>query len=218
MFTGLIQALGTLASRQGGRLTIRADFAPDLAIGESVAINGVCLTVVSRTTTDFAVDVSPTTFALTSAGSWQPGDKLNLERALALGDRLGGHIVSGHVDGVGKLLRKEPLGNSTKLWFEISAALAATCIPLGSIAVDGVSLTLNEVEGKSFSVTIIPQTARKTTLGSLSPGAAINLETDVIGKYVQRLVDPYLPKHEQKMTSEGISWSKLAEAGFVSQT
>ncbi len=198
-------------------MTIRAAFASDLAIGESVAIGGICLTATSRTGSEFGVDVSPTTLSLTVAGDWRPGDRLNLERALAVGDRLGGHIVSGHVDGVARLARKEALGNSTKLWFDLPEELARVCLPLGSIAVDGVSLTLNEVERTRFSVTIIPETSRKTTLGELAPGSPVNIETDVIGKYVQRLLGAYIhPGKPESGITEGISWSKLAELGYLS--
>ena len=195
-------------------MTLRADF----AIGESVACGGICLTVTSRNSTEFAVDVSPTTLSLTTAGDWRAGTRLNLERALAIGDRLGGHIVSGHVDGVGRLIRKDALGNSTKLWFDLPEELARVCLPLGSIAIDGVSLTLNEVERARCSVTIIPETARKTTLGELAPGSPVNLETDVIGKYVQRLLGAYIHSGKPESgTAEGISWAKLAELGFLSQ-
>lgn len=198
-------------------MTFRADFADDLAIGESVAVCGICLTTVSRGAGEFSVDVSPTTLSLTTAHSWRPGARVNLERSLALGDRLGGHIVTGHVDGVGRLVRKEALGNSTKLWFELPGELVRGCLPLGSIAIDGVSLTLNEVEQGRVSVTIIPETARKTTLGELAPGSPVNIETDVIGKYVQRLLSAYVHSGRPESGSqEGISWAKLAELGYLS--
>lgn len=198
-------------------MTIRADFSNDLAIGESVAICGICLTAIGRGGGEFSADVSPTTLSLTTAGEWRPGTRLNLERALALGDRLGGHIVSGHVDGVGRLVRKDALGNSTKLWFDLPEDLARVCLPLGSIAVDGVSLTLGEVEKNRFAVTIIPETARKATLGELAPGSPVNIETDVIGKYVQRLLSSYIhPGKPESGTPEGISWAKLAELGYLS--
>ncbi len=197
-------------------MAILADFAPDLAIGESVSITGICLTVISRTATSFAVDVSPTTLGLTAAGSWERGHLLNLERALAVGDRLGGHIVTGHVDGVGRLAEKAELGNSTKLWFDLPEALARVCLPLGSIAIDGVSLTLNEVETRRCSVTVIPETARKTTLGEMAAGTPVNIETDVIGKYVRRLLGPHLAAAAPHSADvQGLTWSKLAESGFL---
>ncbi|MBM3266643.1 MAG: riboflavin synthase [Candidatus Sericytochromatia bacterium] len=217
MFTGLVEAVGTLESRSGGRLVILAAFSADLAIGESIAIAGVCLTVVSRTATTFTVDVSPTTLGLTTAGKWKRGTRVNLERALALGERLGGHIVTGHVDGVGRLAAREALGNSTKLWFEMPSDLARASLPLGSISIDGVSLTLNEVEMDRCSVTIIPETARKTTLGDLAVGTPVNLETDVIGKYVKRLLGPHLAAvaSQNDPGAEGLTWAKLAESGFL---
>jgi len=226
LFTGLVQSIGTLASRAtrtgvpaGCRMTIRADFAADLSDGESVAIQGICLTVTNHTAREFTVDVSPTTLSLTTAGDWQPGDRLNLERALAMGDRLGGHIVTGHVDGVGRLIRKEPLGNSTKLWFEVPEPFARISIPLGSIAVDGVSLTLNEIEGSVAAVTIIPETSSKTTLGQLPPGHTVNIEADVIAKYVQRILTAHLAAPQSEPASpEGLTWAKLAELGYLART
>jgi riboflavin synthase len=212
LFTGLIQSIGTLSSRKGDRVTIRAELACELNSGESVAIDGICLTVVSCSTRAFGVDISPTTRGLTTAGNWRPGARLNLARALALGDRLGGHVVTGHVDGTGRLLRREPLGNCDKLWFEIPETLARVCIPLGAIAVDGVSLTLNEVEDSRFAVTVIPETLRRTTLGDLEPGCEVNLETDVLAKYVERLLAPHIAR-----TPAGgrVTWAQLAQAGYT---
>lgn len=187
-----MQEIGTLETRSGGRLTVRASFADDLAVGESVAIQGACLTVTRCGGGTFDLDVSPTSFDLTTAGDWQPGRRLNLERAMALSDRLGGHIVSGHVDGVGRLIRREELeGGSVKCRFDLPSALATGLVPQGSITIDGVSLTLNEVDDEAFGVTLIPETLRKTTFGNLTPGSTVNLETDVIGKYVQRLMAAY---------------------------
>ena len=182
-----------MVARSGDSFTIRAGFAPDLAIGESVCVSGVCLTVTRVSGDTFDVDVSPTTVSLTTAGGWEQQPRVNLERALALGDRLGGHIVTGHVDGVGRLLERVSLGNSERLRFGAPAHLAAHLIAEGSVAVDGVSLTLNEIlddaaTGVSFWVTIIPQTATHTTLADLAVQDGVNLETDVLGKYVERVL------------------------------
>lgn len=188
VFTGLVQAVGLVEARVEGRLTIQCDFAPELAQGESICVSGVCLTVTRVDGQTFDVDVSPTTENLTNAGRWQPGARVNLERALAVGDRLGGHIVTGHVDGTGALVDRVPAGNSERLRFEAPARLAAHLVEQGSIAVDGVSLTLNEIQASTFWVTIIPQTAAKTTLADLARGDRVNLETDILGKYVERVL------------------------------
>ncbi len=182
-----------MVSRSGDTFTIQAEFASDLAIGESVCVSGICLTVTGVSGDTFDVDVSPTTVSLTTAGGWEQHPRVNLERALALGDPLGGHIVTGHVDGVGRLLERVPLGNSERLHFSAPANFAAHFIAEGSVAVDGVSLTLNEIldepgGGVSFWVTIIPQTSAHTTLADRAVQDGVNLETDVLGKYVERVL------------------------------
>ncbi|MDE2303451.1 MAG: riboflavin synthase [Sphingomonadales bacterium] len=200
MFTGIITALGTIESASGtGDLHARiaCPFDPAaIAIGASIACSGCCLTVVDRGGAAgaawFAVDISGETVARTVPGRWQPGTRLNLEPALRLGDELGGHIVTGHVDGVGRTLSVEPVGDSRRLAFAAPAALAPCLAAKGSITIDGVSLTVNEVADDAdgschFTVNIIPHTAEVTTLGQLAAGDAVNLEIDVLARYLMRM-------------------------------
>jgi riboflavin synthase len=188
MFTGLVEALGTVRGLAPGgpgrRLTVAAGLASELALGESVAVNGACLTVVARDAETFAFDVGPETLARTNLGGLRPGDRVNLERALRLGDRLGGHLVQGHVDGVGRVENRRAEGEWVTVWFRCPPALAAEMVPKGSVAVDGVSLTLVDVAVDRFNVALIPHTLSATTLGLKGPGDAVNLETDILGKYV----------------------------------
>lgn len=215
MFTGLIEEVGTLVARRGGEVVIGAPgIAPGLRLGDSVAVNGICLTATRLGGDRFTADVSDSTLAVTTAGSWKPGRKLNLERALALGDRLGGHLVSGHVDAVGRLRERRKLGEAWKLHFELPPELAVLVVPKGSIAIDGTSLTLNEVTPESFSVTLIPHTAEKTLLLDLAPGDPVNLEADMLAKYVQRMLSAYV-QPASAPAAGGISWAKLAECGFM---
>lgn len=213
MFTGLIEEVGTLIARRGHELVIGAPaIAPSLKLGDSVAVNGICLTATSLGGDRFTADVSATTFEATTAGAWQSGRKLNLERALALGDRLGGHLVSGHVDAVGTLKERRKLGEAWKLAFEMPEDLAPFLVPKGSIAIDGTSLTVNEVERRTFTVTVIPHTAEKTLLLDLAPGDPVNLEADMLAKYVQRMLSAYVQPTAPK---GGLTWAKLAECGFM---
>lgn len=213
MFTGLIQTTGKLASHRGGRLEIRTSIGAQMQIGESISVSGICLTVVDHSQEGFHVDVSPATAAMTAVGYWKIGQRLNLERALCLGDRLGGHLVTGHVDGIGQLNRKDPDGNSTKCLFELPGRLARAVLALGSIAIDGVSLTVCEVGTTWLSVVLIPETLRQTALGSLEVGQFVNLETDLIGKYVQKLL--FAPYREGDVGGEcqsTLNWPDLAGA------
>ncbi|MNK73039.1 Riboflavin synthase [compost metagenome] len=213
MFTGLIEEVGTLIARRGDELVIGAPMiAPTLKLGDSVAVNGICLTATSLGGDRFTADVSATTFEATTAGNWQKGRKLNLERAMALGDRLGGHLVSGHVDAVGALQERRKLGEAWKLTFEMPEALSSFLVPKGSIAIDGTSLTVNEVERRTFTVTVIPHTAEKTLLLDLAPGDPVNLEADMLAKYVQRMLSAYVQPAAPK---GGLTWAKLAECGFM---
>jgi riboflavin synthase len=189
MFTGLVEALGTLTRRDpdgaGGRhLTLAAPFAAELALGESVAVNGACLTVVELTPDTFRVQAGPETLRRTNLGDLSPGDRANLERSLRLGDRLGGHLVQGHVDGVARIAERLPQGEWETVWFAAAPELVAPMVPKGSVAVDGVSLTLVDVTADRFSVALIPLTLAVTTLGFKPVGAAVNIETDLFGKYV----------------------------------
>jgi riboflavin synthase len=195
MFTGIITDVGRIGGiEQRGDLRLRVDTAYDTAsidMGASIACSGVCLTVVEKGPDWFAVDVSAESIART-ADHWREGTPLNLERALRVGDELGGHIVTGHVDGVGRVVAVEPQGDSTRVTIEAPAALAPYIAPKGSIALDGVSLTVNEVadtaEGKArFGINIIPHTAEMTTFAGIAPGRALNIEIDVLARYLGRM-------------------------------
>lgn len=193
MFTGLIESLGRVERIEpdgagGRRLRVQAPFAAQLTIGESVAVSGACLTVVTRDGEGFDVQVSPETLAKTTFADLKPDDGVNLERSLQLGDRLGGHLVQGHVDGVGKVVERMHHGEWETMWFSGPEALIAPMVSKGSVAVDGVSLTLVEVERERFSVALIPHTLEMTTLGSRQPGDPVNIETDILAKYVEKLL------------------------------
>ncbi|HEY7806698.1 MAG TPA: riboflavin synthase [Croceibacterium sp.] len=200
MFTGIVTAVGTIEScEQRGDLRVRigCPFDPEkIAIGASIACSGICLTVVERGGEPgkawFAVDVSAETLSRTARGLWTEGARINLEPSLKLGDELGGHIVSGHVDAVGRVERAAPEGDSTRVTIAAPKALAPFVAPKGSIAVDGVSLTVNEVEDRpdssiAFGLNVIPHTAAVTTLGELEQGDEVNLEIDTVARYLQRL-------------------------------
>jgi len=194
MFTGIISDIGRLhgisdtSDCTGRRLVIKTAYATsDIAIGASIACSGPCLTVVETGPDWFAVEVSVETLDTTNLDGWRPGRRINLERALCLGDELGGHIVSGHVDGVGKLASRRADGDSVRMSFSVPAVLMRFIAGKGSITVDGVSLTVNEVSARKFGVNIIPHTLTETTLGALEPGGAVNLEIDMLARYVARL-------------------------------
>jgi riboflavin synthase len=199
MFTGIVNDLGELLEvreKAEGlrRLTIGCGYNLDsIDIGASIACSGICLTVVDRGLTGnrafFAVDAAAETLRMTTAGAWRSGTKLNLERALRLGDELGGHMVSGHVDGIAELTARDNLPDMARLTLRAPAELARFIAPKGSVALDGVSLTVNEVEGHTFSVLIIPHTLNVTTFGSLQPGAKMNLEIDLMARYAARLLE-----------------------------
>lgn len=188
MFTGLVEAMGTLLARNGGHMRFCCPFAAELAVGESVSVSGVCLTVEARDEVAFATTAVPMTLRRTSLGSLRPGTPVNLERALPAGGRLGGHIVQGHVDGVGQLLERRPDGDWEALRFGAPPEVLRFVVPRGSVAVDGVSLTVAERDPLGFTVAIVPHTAALTTLGTLRPGAPVNVEADVIAKYVEGLL------------------------------
>ena len=197
MFTGIVQDVGrVLASESRGgdvRLTIgceRLDLA-SARVGDSLCVQGCCLTAIELGAKTFSADVSRETLTLTTLGDLQPGAAVNLEPALRAGDPLGGHLVSGHIDGVGRVTAVESEARSQRLTIAAPAGLARYLATKGSVAVDGVSLTINSVEGASFGVNIIPHTQSATTLGQLAAGARVNLEVDQIARYVQRLMLPY---------------------------
>ena len=189
MFTGLVETLGTVsrhdADGAGRQLTVKdAVLASQLAIGESVAVNGACLTVVRRDADSFQFQVGPETLVRTNLGDLAAGDMVNLERSLRLSDRLGGHLVQGHIDGMGTIARRQREGEWEMVWVLCAAELAAQMVSKGSVAVDGISLTVVDVTADSFSVALIPHTLALTTLGRKATGATVNLETDLLAKYV----------------------------------
>ncbi|HUD58566.1 MAG TPA: riboflavin synthase [Acetobacteraceae bacterium] len=197
MFTGIVTALGTvrsiapLGSGEDMRLAITAPW-PDtasIAIGASIGCSGCCLTAVELGADWFAADASAETLSKTTLGGWRAGTQVNLERSLRLGDELGGHLVSGHVDGVAEVLSADPEHGSTRWIFRVPPALSRFIAVKGSIAVDGVSLTVNEVTADTFGVNIIPHTATMTGFGSLRPGGAVNIEIDMLARYVARLAE-----------------------------
>jgi riboflavin synthase len=191
VFTGIVAAVGSVASAEpsagGARLIIDAGALAldDVAVGDSIAVDGVCLTVVTLDRSAFETDVSHETLACTAG--FAPGARVNLEKALRLSDRLGGHLLTGHVDGVGEVKRFEPDGDNRLLTVEAPAGLAKYIARKGSIAVNGVSLTVNAVDGASFAVNLVPHTLRATTLHALKAGSRVNLEVDLLARYVERL-------------------------------
>jgi riboflavin synthase len=199
MFTGIVSDLGEVVEvhekAEGLRqLTIACGYDPDsIDIGASIACSGICLTVVARGRTgnraSFAVDTAAETLRMTTAGTWRHGTRLNLERSLRLGDELGGHMVSGHVDGIAELISRDDFVDSAELTVRVPPELARFIAPKGSVALDGVSLTVNKVEGDTFSVLIIPHTLKVTTFGALQPGARLNLEVDQMARYAARLLE-----------------------------
>ena len=194
MFTGIITAIGTVAEmspKDGGsaRVAVRTPWDCDnIDLGASIACNGVCLTVVARQEDCFSVDVSEESLGITNLKYWEHGNKVNLERALGMGDELGGHIVSGHVDGLAELLDVYEVGDNFRLKLRAPESLAPMIAPKGSVALDGISLTVNEVDGNDFGVMIIPHTWTHTTLGDRKVSDTINLEVDMLARYVGRLI------------------------------
>jgi riboflavin synthase len=203
LFTGIVSDLGEVLEvheqAEGlRRLSIACGYDPDtIDIGASIACSGPCLTVVERgrkgNRAFFAVDVAAETLRVTTAGFWQRGTRLNLERSLKLGDELGGHLVSGHVDGIAELLSREDLPDMARLWLRAPSELARFIASKGSVSLDGVSLTVNEVEGDTFSVLLIPHTLKVTTFGTLCASARLNLEVDQMARYAARLLDTARP-------------------------
>jgi len=219
MFTGIIEGLGTIEaikpSSPAMQLVVTADF--DLEgtrLGDSIAVNGACLTVVHLQGRRFHVDVSPETVDRTAFKAARKGERVNLERALRLSDRLDGHLVSGHVDGIGYLKKRETLANAIVVTFSVPPDLGYYMIKKGSVAVDGISLTINDCGAEHFQVSIIPHTSGITTIGSKSAGAPVNIETDIIGKYVERFVAGGM-RSDDKPAHDGVDLDLLARSGFL---
>ena len=217
MFTGLIQDVGKIQAVEpaggGVRLTLSTRLDPaSLKIGDSVSVDGVCLTVVRMSGTAFTVEVSPETLRRSTLSAARQGDPVNLETALKMSDPLGGHLVSGHVDGTGEILEVIPEGNSWRYRFGISREISRYLVEKGSVAVDGISLTVAECGDNEFTVSVIPHTAQSTTLGNKKAGDRVNLENDIIAKYVEKFLrqreDPGKP-------SSRIDASFLAQHGFT---
>ncbi|MDP1525539.1 MAG: riboflavin synthase [Rhodocyclaceae bacterium] len=193
MFTGIVATTGKITQlqplEQGVRLTVEAPGLnlKDVALGDSIAHNGVCLTVIAKKKTSYQIDVSKETLDCT-VGLEAPGGEVNLEKAMRLSDFIGGHLVSGHVDGVGEVITFEPIGESHLLIIKAPKKLAKYIARKGSITIDGVSLTTNKVKGREFSINLIPHTVQVTTLKRLKPGALVNLEVDLIARYVERML------------------------------
>lgn len=189
MFTGIVREIGSVAAFDGSRLVVAApETAADATVGDSVSVAGVCLTVVDTADGRLAFDVVPETLSRTALAGVGPGGSLNVESALRVGDRLGGHVVQGHVDAVGRVRSIAPDADSRRVWIDAPEAVLAYCVEKGSIAVDGVSLTVAAFDDEGFEVALIPHTLAVTTLGRLEPRDEVNLEADVLGKVVERLL------------------------------
>jgi len=217
MFTGIVEGTGAIKGidriGSGLKLTILPLFeASDIRIGDSVSVDGVCLTITKIKGNEFEVDVSSETISRSTVGLLSQGDKVNLERALRVSDRLGGHLVSGHIDGTGKILKKVPSERSYLLEIEVDEKMSRYMVEKGSVAVDGISLTINRCERNSFEVNIIPQTAKETTLLEKNPGDPVNIETDMVGKYVEKFLNLSRGSREQK--ESGIDRDFLLKHGF----
>ena len=214
MFTGIIEHLGkvTQIKKQADSAVIVVDIAQmskDVNSGDSIAINGACLTVTHIKGSEVSFDVSTETLSKTTIGKLKASDKVNVESSLRIGDKLGGHFVTGHVDGVGAISRKESETGQCTMWFSVSKELANMMIKKGSVAVDGISLTIVELEEKSFSVALIPYTLEETSLGFKKVGQKVNIETDMLGKWVKRILVT-----DDKAVS-GITEEMLKEKGFL---
>jgi riboflavin synthase len=221
VFTGIIEAIGSVKSlrqlQSEWRLAVNTaslDLS-DVKLGDSIAVSGCCLTVVELTASGFSADVSNETMACTILGSLQEGARVNLEKAMLANSRFGGHIVSGHVDGVGQLVRSKPDGQSVRLDFEVPDALAKYIADKGSICIDGTSLTVNEVRGVTFSINVIPHTQTETIIGEYVVGSKVNLEVDLVARYLERLMQGDNAANETGTTAV-LNKEFLSEHGFKS--
>jgi riboflavin synthase len=221
MFTGIIESLGNVAAMQatgaGRRMTVQTELdLTDSRIGDSIAVNGACLTAVTLDAHRFGVDISPESLKRTTLGQLGIGHEVNLERAMRLSDRLDGHLVSGHIDGIGHIRSRMADANAIVIGISVPSSLLRYMIEKGSVAVDGISLTINSVEKDEFSVSIIPHTAQMTTLRSKSAGDAVNIETDMIGKYVERFMTAgQSDAADQTDGHSGIDMAFLSKTGFL---
>ncbi|MBW1837927.1 MAG: riboflavin synthase [Deltaproteobacteria bacterium] len=219
MFTGIIEGLGSLSqivkSDKGMRLTVDADFELDRTkIGDSIAVSGACLTMVKIGGKRFQADVSPETLEKTTFDKAKIGERVNLERALRLFDRIDGHLVTGHIDGIGMISSKRTAGNAVIITFETPPSLLHFMIKKGSVAVDGISLTINNCNKGSFEVSLIPHTASLTTLGFKKIGDAVNIETDMIGKYVEQFMTGRI-NNSPDTSGSSIDKAYLIKTGFI---
>lgn len=215
VFTGIIEEIGRIQARRplsrGAKLEISAPaISPELRVGESVAVNGACLTVTSSGHDGFACDLSAETLQCTTLGQMRETTPVNLERSLLVGARLGGHFVQGHVDGTGRLLSVVPSGECHEMTFEFPRSIEQYLVRKGSIAVDGISLTIADLAGNRFTVAVIPHTLRMTNLSTLRPGCSVNLEADILGKYFER----YYRLGQSESTGSGLTARHLKEQGF----
>ena len=221
MFTGIIQSVGKIDSlqRQNNDMRIALDIdklpVAQLALGDSVAVSGICLTVVEKTESGFIADVSGETLSRTIAGEWKIGDRVNLELALTPTTRLGGHMVSGHVDGVGEVVKRWSDGRSERFTIKAPDSLAKYIAEKGSICVDGISLTVNAVSGAEFELNIVPHTLQETTMGDYKSGRKVNLEVDVIARYLERLLLGDKAADKDQPGSQNINETFLAQHGFI---
>ena len=217
MFTGIVEEMGAVTALEktlaGTRLTILASIVlSDLKIGDSVSVSGTCLTVVTKGERNFVVEVSPETLSVTTLGHLTAGAPVNLERAMKLNERLGGHLVAGHVDGVGTIRDRRQEGNAIFFTIEAPHEILRYCVVKGSVTVDGISLTINDVTERGVSVAIIPHTAKVTTLGLKQVGDSVNLESDLIGKYVERLLQG---RNQLPKTTPVIDKGYLQKRGLI---
>lgn len=215
MFTGLIQAVGTVRQlqRDGSATWLQISaktLGDDLQLGESIAVNGVCLTLTSCDNDSFTADVSPETLKCSNLGNLRPQDKVNLERALRLSDRLGGHLVSGHIDSVGRIRRRTQDRNAVRFEIALDSTNLRYLVSKGSVAIDGISLTINSVDSSGFGVAIIPHSLERTTLKDKREGDLVNIETDILGRYVERLL-----QGGGSAPRGGLSLEFLAKNGFM---
>ncbi|MFT4925679.1 MAG: riboflavin synthase [Phenylobacterium sp.] len=220
MFTGIIEATGVISTlkRSGTDAVITINSGAldltDVKLGDSIATNGVCLTVTALTHQSFSADISGETLKRTTFASAKTQTPVNLEKAMLLTTRLGGHMVSGHVDGVASVVRKNPVGKATELWLDAPSALSRYIAEKGSVTVDGISLTVNAVEGSQFMLTIVPHTSGETTIENFSVGSTVNLEVDIVARYIERMLGLADDKAQPKAQT-GVTMDLLASSGFL---